>query len=177
MTTPVTRELLQQRTRKLAVEAIRLIGDLPRTPPADIIGRQLVRSATSVAANYRSACRARWRRDCIAEMGVVEEEADETAFWLELLDECGLAPATRLVPLSREAGELLAITVASIRTARMDATVIARSSPASRDNGTSRVAGARPHSSRSSSQNAVSSASSSTTPISAMQSRRHRARH
>ena len=119
MTTPVTRELLQQRTRKLAVEAIRLIRDLPRTPPADIIGRQLVRSATSVAANYRSACRARSRREFIAKMGIVEEEADETAFWLELLDECGLAPATRLVPLSREAGELLAITVASIRTARM----------------------------------------------------------
>jgi len=119
MTTPVTRELLQRRTRKLAVEAIRLIGDLPRTPPAEVIGKQLVRSATSVAANYRSACRARSRRDFIAKMGIVEEEADETVFWLELLDECRFAPATRLVPLSREAGELLAIAVASIRTARM----------------------------------------------------------
>src|SRR5439155_4463928 len=118
MATSVTRELLQQRTRKLAVEVIRLIGDLPRTRPADVIGRQLVRSATSVAANYRSACRARSRREFIAKMGIVEEEADETAFWLELLDECRFASATRLVPLSREAGELLAITVASIRTAR-----------------------------------------------------------
>jgi len=119
MTTSVTRELLQQRTRKLAVQAIRLVGDLPRTPPADVIGRQLVRSATSVGANYRSACRARSRREFIAKMGIVEEEADETSFWLELLDECRLAPASRLVPLSRETGELLAITVASIRTARM----------------------------------------------------------
>src|SRR5881397_703139 len=119
MTTSVTRELLQQRTRKLAVEAIRLIGDLPRTPPADIIGRQLVRSATSVAANYRSACRARSRRDFIAKMGIVEEEADETAFWLDLLGECSLASAPRIAPLRLETGELLAITVASIRTARM----------------------------------------------------------
>jgi len=119
MATSVTRELLQQRTRQLAVDAIKLVGDLPRTPPADVIGRQLLRSATSVAANYRSACRARSRREFIAKMGIVEEEADETAFWLELLDECCLAPTTRIVPLSREAGELLAITVASIRTARM----------------------------------------------------------
>src|SRR2546422_4544752 len=118
MAAPVTRDVLQRRMRKLAVDTIRLTGELPRTRAADVIGRQVVRSATSVAANYRSACRARSRRDFIAKMGIVEEEADETAFWLELLDECGLAPATRLVPLSREAGELLAITVASIRTAR-----------------------------------------------------------
>ena len=130
VTTSVTRELLQQRTRKLAVEAIRLIGDLPRTPPADVIGRQLVRSATSVAANYRSACRARSRREFIAKMGIVEEETDETAFWLELLDECHLAPVTRIMPLSREAGELLAITVASIRTARMGSRV-SRANPQS----------------------------------------------
>src|SRR5216110_2386635 len=98
MTTPVTRELLQRRTRKLAVEAIRLIGDLPRTPPAEVIGKQLVRSATSVAANYRSACRARSRREFIAKMGIVEEEADETALWLELLEQCSLASTARLVP-------------------------------------------------------------------------------
>src|SRR6266704_415318 len=119
MASPVTRDVLPRRMRTLAVDPIRLTDELPRTRAADVIGRQLVRSATSVAANYRSACRARSRRDFIAKMGIVEEEADETAFWLELLDECGLAPATRLVPLSREAGELLAITVASIRTARM----------------------------------------------------------
>jgi four helix bundle protein len=105
--------------RKLAVDTIGLTNELPRCPAADVIGRQLIRSVTSVAANYRSACRARSRRDFIAKMGIVEEEADETALWLELLEECRLAPATRLEPLSREAGELLAITVASIRTARM----------------------------------------------------------
>jgi len=119
MASPVTRDVLQRRMRKLAVDTIRLTDELPRTRAADVIGRQLVRSATSVAANYRSACRARSRRDFIAKMGIVEEETDETAFWLELLDECCLAPTARLAPLSREAGELLAITVASIRTARM----------------------------------------------------------
>ena len=119
MASPVTRDVLQRRMRKLAVDTIRLTGELPRTRAADVIGRQVVRSATSVAANYRSACRARSRRDFIAKMGIVEEETDETAFWLELLEECRLAPPARLAPLSQEAGELLAITVASIRTARM----------------------------------------------------------
>src|SRR3990172_1823970 len=119
MASPVTREVLPRRMRKLAVDAIRMARDLPRTRAADVIGRQLVRSATSVAANYRSACRARSRKDFIAKMGIVEEETDETAFWLELLAECSLAPSARLAPLTREAGELLAIAGASIRTARM----------------------------------------------------------
>ena len=119
MTSPVTRDVLQRRMRTLAVETIGLTNELPRTMAADVIGRQLVRSVTSVAANYRSACRARSRKEFIAKMGIVEEEADETALWLELLEQCSLAPTTRLAPLCREAGELLAITVASIRTARM----------------------------------------------------------
>ncbi len=115
----VTRDVIQRRMRTLAVDTIRLTGELPRTPAADVIGRQLIRSVTSVAANYRSACRARSRRDFIAKLGIVEEETDETAFWLDLLVECSLMPPDRLAPLSRETGELLAITVASIRTARM----------------------------------------------------------
>ena len=135
MASPVTREVLQRRRRKLAVDAIRMAGDLPRTRAADVIGRQLVRSATSVAANYRSACRARSRKDFIAKMGIVEEETDETAFWLELLAECSLAPTARLAPLTREAGELLAV--------RIDAPAIASSSPASRVSGASRAVGAR----------------------------------
>jgi four helix bundle protein len=118
MATSVTRDVIQHRMRALAVDTIRLTGELPRTRAADVIGRQLIRSVTSVAANYRSACRARSRRDFIAKLGIVEEETDETAFWLELLLECSLAPPARLAPLSRETGELLAITVASIRTAR-----------------------------------------------------------
>src|SRR3989449_1930860 len=119
MATPMTRDVLQRRMRKLAVDTIRLTGELPRTRAADVIGRQVVRSATSVAANYRSACRARSRREFIAKMGIVEEETDETAFWLELLEECRLAPPARLPPLSRGAGELLTITVPSILTRPM----------------------------------------------------------
>jgi four helix bundle protein len=119
MTIPVTREVLQRRMRQLAVQTIGLTNELPKTRAADVIGRQLIRSVSSVAANYRSACRARSRRDFIAKMGIVEEEADETAFWLDLLGDCALAPLTRLQPLSGETRELLAITVASIRTARI----------------------------------------------------------
>ncbi len=71
-----------------------------------------------MAANYRSACRARSRRDFIAKMGIVEEEADESAFWLELVKECRLAPPNQVTELETEVNELLAITVSSIRTAR-----------------------------------------------------------
>ena len=85
------------------------------------MNRQFVRSATSVAANYRSACRGRSKADFIAKMGIVEEEADEAAFWLELITESGLMPETATLALQREAGELTAIAVASIRTARVGA--------------------------------------------------------
>src|SRR3989449_11369744 len=117
MTTSVTRELLQQRTRKLAVQAIRLVGDLPRTPPADVIGRQLVRSATSVGANYRAACRARSRKEFIAKMGIVEAEPDESEFWLGLLLEGGVLDAQRPSLLRRRAEPLTAIGVTPIQTA------------------------------------------------------------
>ena len=115
MVRTMTPAALQARMRRLAVAVIRLAGELPRTRIAEAIGGQLVRSATSVAANYRSACRARSPREFVAKLGIVEEEA---AFWLELIGECALISPARLAPLSREADELLAITVASIRTAR-----------------------------------------------------------
>jgi four helix bundle protein len=91
---------------------------LPRGMVADVLGRQLVRSATSVAANYRSACRAKSRSDFISKMGTVEEEADETMLWLELIADAGLLPGSRLAPLTEEANALTAIAVKSIRTAR-----------------------------------------------------------
>jgi four helix bundle protein len=109
---------LKTRTRQFALRVIRMSEALPRKMAADVIGRQLVRSATSVAGNYRSACRGRSRADFIAKMGVVEEEADESALWLELLEESGMLSARRLAALQREAGELTAIAVSSIRTAR-----------------------------------------------------------
>jgi len=97
---------------------IRLVDELPRNRYGDVIGRQLLRAATSVAANYRSACRARSRKDFIAKMGIVEEEADESQFWLEVVADCALIDSSRVSPLGKEAGELVAITVSSIRTAR-----------------------------------------------------------
>lgn len=109
---------LKQRTKDFALRIVRLTDALPHGRASDVLGRQLLRSATSVAANYRAACRARSRSDFVAKMGIVEEEADESGFWLELLREAGLAPAQRLDSLRQEASELTAIAVSSIRTAR-----------------------------------------------------------
>jgi len=109
---------LRQRTKAFALRVIRLVDSLPRRRSADAIGNQLLRSGTSVAANYRASCRARSLADFIAKMGIVEEEADESAYWMELLIESGLAPETRPAGLLGEANELVAITVASIRTAK-----------------------------------------------------------
>lgn len=109
---------LKQRTKAFALRVIRLSDAMPRSIPGDVLSRQLVRSATSVAANYRSACRGKSRADFIAKLGIVEEEADESAFWLELIAEAGLLPETKTAALHAKAGELTAIAVSSIRTAR-----------------------------------------------------------
>ena len=109
---------LKARTKAFALSIIRLVNGLPSNRVAETIGRQLLRAATSVAANYRSACRARSRRDFIAKMAIVEEESDETQFWLEILGESGLFGGEGVETLRDEAGQLVAITVASIRTAR-----------------------------------------------------------
>src|SRR5213596_3694303 len=109
---------LRQRTKAFALAIVRLVERLPRGRAADVIGRQLLRSGTSVAANYRSARRARSRREFIAKMGIVEEEADESSLWLDLLVEAGLVPSAQVAALRDEADQLVAITVASIRTAR-----------------------------------------------------------
>jgi four helix bundle protein len=106
-------ELLKKRTKRFAIDIVRLFRTLPRTDEARVIGRQLLRSATSVAANYRSVCRARSRPDFISKLGVVVEEMDETVFWLEMLCETGIVPAQRLASISKEAGELFAIFAAS----------------------------------------------------------------
>jgi len=87
-----------------------------------VIGVQLLRAGTSVGANYRAACRARSRKEFIAKMGIVEEEADESQFWLELLLERGPVDPQRASPLREEAGRIVAMTVASIRTARQAST-------------------------------------------------------
>jgi four helix bundle protein len=109
---------LSERTKQFALRTIRLVEALPKNISADVIGRQLIRSATSVAANYRSACRAKSRADFVSKMGTVEEEADESALWLELLGDAGLVSPARLTDLRAEADALTAIAVSSIRTAR-----------------------------------------------------------
>jgi four helix bundle protein len=123
----VPRNDLVDRTKAFALAIIRLVKAFRREPVADVIGRQLLRSATSVAANYRSARRARSRKDFIAKMSIVEEEADESQFWLELAADAGLFDIDRIAPLRTEAGELTAITVASIRTARRSPRDVPRS--------------------------------------------------
>ena len=109
---------LRDRTKRLALRVIKLCDSLPKTEGARAISRQLLRSGTSVAANYRAAGRARSRAEFVAKMGVVVEEADESVFWLDLLVESGLVPKPRLDDLVGEASELLSIFVASQKTAR-----------------------------------------------------------
>jgi four helix bundle protein len=110
--------ILLERSKKFAIVIIRLVDRLPNRRSTDVIGRQLLRAATSVGANYRAARRGRSTAEFCAKLGIVEEEADECVYWLELLQEIGAAPPTVLVPLLREANEIVAMTVASIRTAR-----------------------------------------------------------
>jgi four helix bundle protein len=109
---------LKERTKNLAKEIIALCRKLPENREGRLIANQIFRSGTSVAANYRAACRARSRADFVSKMGVVEEEADETIFWLELLAETGISNSADLSSLSKECNEILAIAVSSIRTAR-----------------------------------------------------------
>jgi len=109
---------LKERTKGFALQVIQLVERLPRRRAADIMGGQLLRAGTSVGANYRAACRAKSSADFISKMGIVEEEADESIYWMELLIEAGIVKSTDLESLMREANELLAIAVSSIKTAR-----------------------------------------------------------
>ena len=106
------------RTKQLGLRVIRLVGSLPRNPTNDVIGRQLLKSATSVGANYRAACRARSQAEFCAKLGIVEEEADETIYWLEVLVEAGILESNRVEDLMKEASEVLAVVVSSINTAK-----------------------------------------------------------
>ncbi len=109
---------LKERTKEFALRVIRLVESLPKGRITDVVGRQLLRSGTSVAANYRAACRARSTADFISKMGVVEEEADESIFWMELLIDAKIIDKKLLVDLMGEADQLLPIVVTSIKTAR-----------------------------------------------------------
>ena len=109
---------LKERTKQFAIRVVRLFRSLPKTDEAKVIGKQVLRSGTSVAANYRAVCRARSKAEFVARIGVLVEEADETVFWLELLVETTIISQARINGLLTEANELLAIFAASQRTAK-----------------------------------------------------------
>ena len=111
-------ERFKARTKKLALDIIQLVESLPRSRTADVIGRQLLRCGTSVGANYRAACRGRSKADVIAKLAIVEEEADETTYWIELLVESHIVSPSQVNGLLKETNEIIAMTVASIKTLR-----------------------------------------------------------
>jgi len=114
----MTPKELKDRTKRFAVDVIQLCRELPVTLDGRTVGQQLIRCGTSVAANYRASCRARSRAEFIAKLGTVEEEADESLFWLELAVDSKLVTAQRAQALLKEADELTAIFVSSIKTAK-----------------------------------------------------------
>ncbi len=109
---------LRNRTKSFALDTIELVESLPKGKMPDVIGKQLLRSGTSVGANSRAACRAKSKADFISKMGIVEEEADESIYWMELIVETGLLPHDRVREIRAEAAELLAIVVSSIKTTK-----------------------------------------------------------
>jgi four helix bundle protein len=114
----MTKEQLQERTKRFGLDVITLIRSLPRETAAMHIARQLVRSGTAVGSNYRASCRAKSKADFISKMAWVEEEGDESLFWMEMLVDSKTVPAKSLSRLMDEADQLVRIAVASINTAR-----------------------------------------------------------
>lgn len=118
MLVPSQPEELRERTKQFAIRIVKLFRALPRTEEERVLGKQVLRSGTSVAASYRAVCRSRSRADFISKLAVVTEEADETVFWLELLVETGIVRAVKLESLLTEANELIRIFGSSRHTAR-----------------------------------------------------------
>ncbi len=114
----ITPEIMKDRTKNFAKQIIFLCRKLPKNREGYLIGNQIFRSGTSVASNYRAACRGRSKAEFIAKMGIVEEEADETLFWLEIIEEVEIFDRDLISPLMRECHEILSIVVSSINTAR-----------------------------------------------------------
>jgi four helix bundle protein len=117
---------LKDRTKKFAIDVIRFCIRLPHEQEFRVIGHQLIRCASSVGANYRAASRARSKADFIAKLGIVEEEADEVCYWLEILEGIGMTEVREIDPLKSEANELISIIIASKKTARAN---LAKSQP------------------------------------------------
>ena len=114
----MTPDELKMRTKQFGLRVIRLVESLPNTKTAAVIGNQLLRCATSVGANYRAACRGRSKAEFIAKLGIVEEEADESAYWLEMLVEANVMNPDLVAQLHTEAAQLTAIMARSRQTAK-----------------------------------------------------------
>lgn len=112
----MTPEEMKQRTKQFALRIIRLVESLPQTKSADVIGKQLLRSGTSVGANYRASCRAKSPADFISKLAIVEEEADKSIYWMELLIEANIVKENLLKSLIDETNQILSIIVSSIKT-------------------------------------------------------------
>jgi four helix bundle protein len=111
-------EVMKDRTKQFAIRVFAVVKSLPRSREGDVIGKQLLRSGTAVAANYRAVCRARSKAEFVSKISIVVEESDEAVFWLELLGDTGMVSTQKLSLLLKEANELLAICAASLRTAK-----------------------------------------------------------
>jgi four helix bundle protein len=114
----MTKQELLQRTKAYALRVIKAVRALPRDDVSEILGRQLLRSGTSVGANYRAACRAKSSADFLNRLKIVEEECDESLYWMELLVESGSLPLRRLEALMHEGDEILSIIVSAIKSTR-----------------------------------------------------------
>jgi len=114
----MTQEEMKARTKQFALRVIRLVESLPKTKTANVIGNQLLRSGTSVGANYRASCRAKSTADFIHKLSIVEEEADESIYWMELLIESNSVKENLLGSLLNEAEQILSIIVSSIKTSK-----------------------------------------------------------
>jgi four helix bundle protein len=108
----------KRRTKDIALRVIKVVESLPKNSVAETIGKQILRSGTSIGANYRAACRAKSTADIINKLSIVEEEADECMFWIELLIESEIMPEQKLKPLYSDVNEIVAMIVSSIKTLR-----------------------------------------------------------
>ncbi len=111
-------DVMKKRTKAFAMRILKMAEVFPKNSTSNIISHQIVRCGTSVASNYRAACRARSKAEFIAKLGIVEEEADETLFWLELIEESGILTPNLIQEIKREANEITAIIVVSLKSAK-----------------------------------------------------------
>jgi len=124
----MTEAEFKSRTKQVALRVIRLVNTLPMSGVSGVIGKQLIRSGTSIGANYRAACRGKSTADVLHKLAIVEEEADESLYWIELLIESETVSAKKLASLTKEIGEILRMIVASIKTLRAKGQNVTRNS-------------------------------------------------